>query len=61
MLTSMDDMSGFDTPIVTDADLAFVYRPIILEGPSITCLVGWGDANMVRSAREWTKEQGENS
>ena len=49
----MDYEPGYDTLIHIDADLAFVYRPVILEGPLTTYLIGWGDANMARKTRDW--------
>ena len=50
---SLDYAPGYDTRIHIDADLAFVYRPVILEGPLTTYLVGWCDANMARKTRDW--------
>ena len=41
--------------IFADADVAFVYSPVILEGPSGTYLIGWGDKSAARNVRGWAK------
>ncbi|KAI0722252.1 hypothetical protein C8T65DRAFT_628750 [Cerioporus squamosus] len=56
---SMEVEPGYDIRIHAEADLAFVYRPVILEGPLATYLIGWGDATMTRKVREWSAGIGE--
>ena len=53
-------MVGFDTRIYSaESNYVFVYRPVILEGPTGTYLIGWGDRDMVGNVKAWAKAAGE--
>ena len=51
----MEFMTGYDIRVCEEADLAFLYRPVILEGPSETYLIGWGNKHMARGLKDWTQ------
>ena len=53
--TSLEYGPGYNVRIFADADVAFVYSPVILEGPSGTYLIGWGDKSAARNVRGWAK------
>ena len=36
--------------------MVFLYRPVVLEGPSHSYLIGWGDESMVRNVQAWTQD-----
>ncbi|RPD66760.1 hypothetical protein L226DRAFT_529165 [Lentinus tigrinus ALCF2SS1-7] len=55
-ICSLEYEAGYDIRIHTDADLAFVYRPVVLEGLTATYLIGWGDPSTMR---RWLKDVGE--
>ncbi len=38
--------------------MAFLYRPIILEGPQHSYLIGWGDTHMVQDVEHWAENAG---
>ncbi|KAI0637964.1 hypothetical protein C8Q77DRAFT_1153656 [Trametes polyzona] len=58
-LADLETMSGYDIRIQCDTDLAFAFRPTVLEGPSGTYLIGWGSADMVKRVQNWSKTLGD--
>ncbi|KAI0723073.1 hypothetical protein C8Q76DRAFT_721462 [Earliella scabrosa] len=55
-ILNLEFMGGYDTCIHPEADMVFVYRPVVLEGPSHSYLIGWGDESMVRNVQAWTQD-----
>ncbi|KAI0772017.1 hypothetical protein BD413DRAFT_475046 [Trametes elegans] len=56
---SLKTMPGFDIRIYNESDIAFLYQPVILEGPKVTYLIGWGNEEMVRRRESWAKTLGD--
>ncbi|EIW61490.1 uncharacterized protein TRAVEDRAFT_56789 [Trametes versicolor FP-101664 SS1] len=58
-IESLETTPGYDTRMFTGADVAFAFRPYVLEGPDSTCLIGWGSAEMVKRLEASTKTLGD--
>ncbi|KAI0650213.1 hypothetical protein C8Q79DRAFT_902178 [Trametes meyenii] len=56
---TLESMPGYDTRIHAVSDAAFVFRPVILEGPRATYFIGWGTANNARSLEKWSNTIGD--
>lgn len=56
---SLETAPGYDTRMFTGADVAFAFRPYVLEGPDSTYLIGWGSAEMVKRLEASTKTLGD--
>lgn len=51
----MGSVRGFDTRLHTERNIAFVYRPVLLECPNKTYIIGWGDNEMLQNIQNWVK------
>ncbi|KAI0677028.1 hypothetical protein C8Q78DRAFT_61705 [Trametes maxima] len=58
-ITNLESMPGYDTRINAVSDAAFVFRPVILEGPGATYFIGWGTADNARAIEKWSKTIGD--
>ncbi|KAI9066422.1 hypothetical protein FKP32DRAFT_1673940 [Trametes sanguinea] len=60
-VTSLGAMHGYDTRIFARSDVAFVYEPVILEGPGPTAsyFVGWTTPDRVQSVKDWVAQTGD--
>ncbi len=56
---SLETMPGYDTRLFTGANVAFVFRPFVLEGPDSTYLIGWGSEELVKRMEASTKTLGD--
>lgn len=58
---SLRAVHGYDTRIFARSDVAFVYEPVILEGPGPTAsyFVGWTTPDGVESVRNWVAQTGD--
>ncbi|KAH9927169.1 uncharacterized protein BXZ73DRAFT_102757 [Epithele typhae] len=55
-INELEDTTEFDVRLCVEADKAFVYRPVILEGPrDQTYLLGWGDATTTAGVEDWLR------
>ncbi|KAI0751523.1 hypothetical protein C8Q80DRAFT_1157771 [Daedaleopsis nitida] len=59
-IATLEFESGYNTRIYPEADVVFVYQPIILEAPSDTYLIGWCESvNELRNVERWVKDSEE--
>ncbi|KAI0368047.1 hypothetical protein BV20DRAFT_969620 [Pilatotrama ljubarskyi] len=56
---NLESMPGYETRIYVDSTVAFVFRPVILEGPTATYLIGWGSPKMAQTLENWSKTIGD--
>ena len=52
----METRPGYDLRIHVAADWAFAYRPVILEGPKVTYLIGWSQDGYAPYLKETSKD-----
>ncbi|KAI0824701.1 hypothetical protein BC628DRAFT_1377360 [Trametes gibbosa] len=58
-IASLESAPGYDTRIWVRSDVAFLFRPIVLEGPSGTFLIGWGKPSLAKRTDEWMRKLGD--
>ena len=52
----MRSEEGYQMRIYSAGDVAFLFKPIILQGPSGTYLIGWADKQYAQGLEMWAQE-----
>ncbi|KAI0356472.1 hypothetical protein OH77DRAFT_1423415 [Trametes cingulata] len=58
-VANLEAIPGYGTRVYAAGTLAFVFRPVILEGPEATYLIGWGTPKMAQNLEGWSKTLGD--
>ncbi|KAH9850014.1 hypothetical protein C2E23DRAFT_870239 [Lenzites betulinus] len=58
-IASLESTAGYDTRIWSRNDAAFIFRPIVLEGPSGTFLIGWGKPGLAKQIKQLMQHLGD--